>query len=374
MEQAAEVLGKTKLSLENYKKIKTPSKFILEEHIGKLANDKVWNGWNDALKMLFNQKGVEDPDGLIDMIVTMIKINCNVYMHGSEFLLKYQGARHEEDHNKLISMQKDVLTRFQMAMESSIKDTLSHKEVLSYLAKELKEYKALPDGDDEMADDEAEPPKKKVRQDDPDQIAIPYGDSCKTYSRAECKEMIDLFEERKAIRAATASVALATTATAPTTTKTLFTIGAPGPSGSGRGGGRGGRNARGGYAQQRMDNRRQENLRGAAGAKFTIEQIINLGKTSTCPEDAKIMAEKAKRVLQKKIDNVLASKAKLVYNEELGTHIPPTTADIPAGHTTIPDHILRVWDKPKNGEEGYCSVQEMKERLWAQFGKHLWYD
>jgi len=137
---------------------------------------------------------------------------------------------------------------------------------------------------------------------------------------------------------------------------------------------RGSRNVRGGYAQQRMDNRRQENLRGAAGAKFTIEQIINLGKTSTCPEDAKIMAEKAKRVLQKKIDNVLASKAKLVYNEELGTHIPPTTADIPAGHTTIPDHILRVWDKPKNGEEGYCSVQEMKERLWAQFGKHLWYD
>ena len=372
LEQAAEVLGKRKLSLENYKKLKSPSKFVLEEHIGKLANDKVWNAWNDALKLLFNQKGVDDPDGLIDMIVTMIKINCNVYMHGSEFLLKYQGARHDEDHNKMINMQKDVLTRFQLAMESSVKETLSHKDVLSYLAKELKEYKALPEGDAEMADDEAEPPKKKVKQDD--QIAIPYGDSCKTYSRAECKEMIDLYEDAKAKKAASASAALLATTTAATPARTLFTIGAPGPSGSGRGGGRGGRNARGGYAQQRMDSRRQENLRGAAGAKFTIEQIINLGKTSTCPEDARIMAEKAKKVLQKKIDNVLASKAKLVYNSELGTHVPPTTADIPAGHATIPDDILRVFDKPKNGEEGYCSVKELKERLTAQFGKHLWYE
>ena len=121
-----------------------------------------------------------------------------------------------------------------------------------------------------------------------------------------------------------------------------------------------------------MDLKRQENLRGAAGAKFTIEQVINLGKTSTCPEDAKIMAEKARRVLQKKVENVLVSKAKLLYSEELGTHVPPTTADIPAGHTTIPDTILRVFDKPKNGEEGWVSVQELRERLTAQFGKHLW--
>ena len=64
----------------------------------------------------------------------------------------------------------------------------------------------------------------------------------------------------------------------------------------------------------------------------------------------------------------------MVYNADLGTHIPPTTADIPEGHMTIPDTILRVFDKPKNGEEGYCSVQEMRERLMAQFGKHLWYD
>ena len=150
---------------------------------------------------------------------------------------------------------------------------------------------------------EAEPPRKKVRQDDP--IAIPYGDSVKLYSRAECKEMIDLFEKSKikeAIPATPASPAV------PAVTRTLFTIGAPGPSGNRRGAGRGGLGARGGFAQRRMDGKRQENLKGAAGAKFTIEQVINLGKTSTCPEDAKIMADKAKKVLHKKVENLLATK------------------------------------------------------------------
>ena len=127
VEQAAAVLGKRKLSLKNYKKLVNPSKHVLDEHIGQLANDKVWNGWNDSLKMLFEQKGVEDPDGLIDMIVTMIKINCNVYMHGSEFLLKYQSAKHEEEHTQMINMQKDVLLKFQKAMEASVKTTLSDK-------------------------------------------------------------------------------------------------------------------------------------------------------------------------------------------------------------------------------------------------------
>ena len=370
LEQAAAVLGKNKkkLSLESYKKLTNPTKYVLDEHIDKLANDKVWNSWHDALKLLFEQKGVEDPEGLIDMIVTMIKINCNVYMHGSEFLVKYQGAKHEEEQLRMIQMQKEVLLKFQKAMESSVRETLSHKDVLSYLANELKEYKALPDDDDEMGN-EAGPPRKKVRQED--EIAIPYGDSARVYSRAECKEMIDLFEKTKAMRSAPTPTLL-TAAAAVEPVRTLFTIGAPGPSGSGRGAGRGGR--RGGYAQQRMDNKRQENLRGAAGAKFTIEQVINLGKTSTCPEDAKVMAEKARRVLQKKVENVLVSKAKLVYNEELRTHVPPTTADIPVGQTTVPDTILKVWDKPKNGEEGWVTVQEMKERLTAQFGKHLWYE
>ena len=123
-----------------------------------------------------------------------------------------------------------------------------------------------------------------------------------------------------------------------------------------------------------MEEHRANTLKQAKVAKFTFGQIINLGKTSTCTAEEKAKAERVKNVLLKKVENVVAGKPRLIFNNEIGEHVPPTSRDIPPGCTEVPDDVLKVQDKPKNGPEEWITVKQLRERLIDQFSNQLWYE
>ena len=129
------------------------------------------------------------------------------------------------------------------------------------------------------------------------------------------------------------------------------------------------------FSANYMSRKRSADLAMAGSVKFSVAQWIALGKVPDCSEENKAKAARAKLWLENRVESVIASKPKLIWNNTIQEFVPPTPGDIPQGATEIPEENLYVVDKPKDGNSGsWKKVPDMRNVLREQFAKHKFED
>ena len=416
-ELAIKVLGKNKINLKTYSKIKQKAtnfhvNDVLDRDLIPVADDKVWIGWKDAISRLFkhvnDRKDLNEGD-LIDLITTLIKINANYYLKGSDFLLDYSRAKEKDREAARLKFEQNLLEK----VNRSVKQTLTDEEGVLHSLKSaigVKVYQTLTSADyhdlqmkeirksldkiiDEavtsrskptVADMEVEmeaPPAKRprelVRMID-NRVEINLGDNVRTFTEAEIGKMVQLFDNDQAGTSSSAITAepMMPVAPPPPAPKTIYTIGSAfRPTLRGGRGGRGPRGGqRGNFAQSRMDQKRKYHVEQAtSGSGYTFQSIMKLGDLPNCPPEMKAKAIKCREVLENRIKKVLSTKPPHVYNEAVQTYLPPSNIDLRPGETTVPEERLWVMDT-KTVPHKWIKITELRDTLWNQWVHQTWYD
>ena len=358
-----------------------PIKVPKSEEVSKLLNDglkgkltdEVARGWLTAIKWVLRYYKVETKkvDAIASYIMTMIKVNCNVYLHGSEFIVKHQAACEKSWEDKRLrdvaqieNVVKSTMEAANRSFAAQIQNLLveTTPEIAKQAGPQILEYvrnnvptmnvaqDVIPDNDDDMAEvpnrgEKSKNTELKPRKDG--KYEIPFGDSVAVLTREELTEAIGLWKERQDGDQPHEQPPQTYREHRERNRGSGRFIGRRNNRSGSRGrfdtpGSSRGRNDDRAYkrpAQDNLDRKRQKMLSDAEHHRFTYREIINLGKAAGASNEAKIKAKAAEDLLDAKIQAIIDLKARKVMG---------------------PDNVLRVPTGPVDDEDTYLPNKDHK--------------
>ena len=182
-----------------------------------------------------------------------------------------------------------------------------------------------------------QPPLKRLKPNENELYELPNGTGTRSFTKEQIEKMIRLLDE--SVRPPPPPTPVASTSAGPSQ-EAIAQIPLPTGMYRGRGRSRGrprgfGNYGRGGHSMSPdfsanyMNRKRSADLAMAGSVKFSVAQWIALGKVPDCSEENKAKAARAKLWLENRVESVIASKPKLIWNNTIQEFVPPTPGDIP---------------------------------------------
>ena len=179
---------------------------LLDKGIHNIMDDKVCRGWMGALQWLLRKYKFPDSTearNLQKAVVMLVKVNLNMYLYGSEFLVRLKEAGDHEDQ----AMTHDSQAKMIKHVEQSITTLLerNNKEIPEKLSSEI--AKAIKDAhndaktdnlDDEMVESK-EPKAIRVEHGVNDTFEIPFNDTYRKFNRYAINKMILWYDKNNSI-------------------------------------------------------------------------------------------------------------------------------------------------------------------------------
>ena len=290
----------------------------------------------------------EQAAAIAKQVVTMMKLHLNLYLHGSEFLVKYQNAQEKEEKAERAKERSRLIVHAENSISTVLKNKLDEtnerniEKLASILVKnvkdELQRLERLKQANEASVTETPESVNdQNVDMDEPgggsntikinprsdDLFEIPFKDGFKTFNREQLNQMIDSFVRNDA------STPEVNDGAGPSRmveedldiTPRTYKEHRDRRGSFNRGRGRGNFNNRGhpsskrpGGAQERMDAKRRKHVEEAASFKPTIGQIIALGENIDATVAQQKKAKLANELINDRISAILDTKSRKTKN------------------------------------------------------------
>lgn len=337
-EKAKKVAGneKQKISLKEYSQTKSPIAAALDVGTSGHFTDEVAKGWKSSLSFILRKNGInpETVRSVVHQIVALMKIHLNVYMYGSEWLVRYTAATHQEDQEALRNNQSklvhhlDQMYKTLRAQDKADEAARAIPEIVQMLKAELDKIRTDQGAGNADAQDNlvemAEPtePKKKAEKIEPRDdgyFEIPFEDTFVVYSRRQLNQMIQNYKDldvNAEDQGAGPSFRVGPGETEPephTYVEHRAQRGANQHQSRGNKSNKGGKKSqKRGYSQDRMDQKRAKHVEEGQNHRFTFAEIIKIGNAPGADAEARMKAKCASEIIDDRIREILKTKAKMV--------------------------------------------------------------
>ena len=402
--QVQHALGNKAMSLDDYKRNNDVIENILDNGLVDFDHDKVAKGWYGTMCYLFRKNNVMTTDqamAIAKQVVTMMKLHLNLYLHGCEFLVKYQNAQEKEEKaerakekgrliahaessistvlkNKLDETNEKNIEKLAPILVKAVKDELERLERLrqANAASVTETPESVNDHNMEETDGGSNVIKINPRSDD--LFEIPFKDGFKTFNREQLNQMVDSFIKKDA------STPDVNDGAGPSRmveddldiTPRTYKEHRDRKNSFNRGRGRGNYNNRGhpsnkrpGGAQERMDTKRRKHVEEASSFRPTVGQIIALGEQLDATVAQQKKAKLANELVNDRVSAILDTKSRKTKNPNGQGWIVITDFG------SVPENQQYVWHQGHDGRgDEWMTLPNFKLMLKNKLMKKIFDD
>ena len=358
---------------------------LLDKGLINTMDDKVCRGWMGAIKWVLVKYKVPEKDlkKIQQSIVAMIKLNLNMFLYGTEFLVKYKEACDQDDLAKAQENQVKIIKHIEQFLATFIEKHSKElpEKISADIAKLLKVAQGEPANEDVPYENISETnvdgnitqnignitPPTRVGHNPDDTFEIPFNDTYRTFNRYAINKMVMWYDKRNKNNTDKDG----DEAMLPGTSKQGWQPFTPRGRGSRGRGGHGNYRGRGKKrfsAQEHMDNKRAKHIENARDGRLSLKEIIDRGSAEGATPLSKYKKQLAEERLEKEVDAQVLIRNRLVKNAN-GEYVQDPQA------WNLPDDQVYVNNKGPDDKVGtWKTLKEFKDILRAQFSRNHKFD
>ena len=346
---------------------------MLDKGLINVMDDKVCRGWMGAIKWVLVKYKVPEKDfkRIQQSIVAMIKLNLNMYLYGTEFLVKYKEACDQDDQAKAQDNQAKIIRHIEQFLATFIETHSKElpEKLSSEIAKLLKVAQGEPVNENIPFEDIAESNADangstsiRVEQNPNDTFGIPFHDSYRTFNRYAINKMVMWYDRKNVDKDGDEFMQ-------PSTSKNgRFTPRGRGGRGRGGYGGFRGNGKKRFSAQDHMNAKRAKHIENAKDGKPSLKEIIDRGSVEGATPLSKYKKKLAEERLDKEVNAQVLIRNRLIKDEH-GEYVQDPKA------WNLPDDQVFVNNKGPEDKTGtWKTLKEFKDIIRAQFSRNHKFD